>query len=193
MNNNMSLALSETEKHINNLLISDNRVIVSVDGMSGSGKTTFAEKLRKRIPATVIHMDHFFLRPEQRTEDRLNTPGGNADFERLIEEVMIPIQNHTDFIYRPFNCKSMNFDKAEVITPEKLIILEGSYSCHPVLFDYCNLHIFLYTDKISQITRILKRSGYDKTKTFISKWIPFENRYFNHFNIKEKCDLNFYI
>ena len=193
MNNNMSLALFETEKHINNLLLSDNRVIVSVDGMSGSGKTTFAEQLRKRIPATVIHMDHFFLRPEQRTQDRLNTPGGNADFERLIEEVMTPIQNHSDFIYRPFNCHTMYFDNAEVITPEKLIILEGSYSCHPVLFDYCNLHVFLYTDKISQITRILKRSGYDKAKTFISKWIPFENIYFNHFHIKEKCDLKFYI
>lgn len=183
--------LTLTIERIKELLKTESRVVVAIDGMSGSGKTTFANALADELSATVIHMDDFFLRPEQRTEERFKTPGGNVDAERLLDEVLLPINKGEEFIYRPFDCHTLLFKEPMKITPFEVVILEGSYSCHPLLFPYCDLHIFLYTDRITQVKRILLRSGYDKTAVFINKWIPLENKYFEHFDISNKCELKF--
>lgn len=178
---------------INELIKTKTRIIVAIDGMSGSGKTTIAKMISKHLTATVIHMDDFFLRSQQRTKERLQTPGGNIDVERLLDEVVIPIFNGEQFTYKPFDCHTMTFKEEKLITPANIVILEGSYSCHPKLYSYCDLHIFLHIDRITQIKRILLRSGYDKTTEFINKWIPLENQYFRHFNISEKCELSFHM
>lgn len=180
-------------ERINELIKTKTRIIVAIDGMSGSGKTTIAEMISKHLTATVIHMDDFFLRSQQRTKERLQTPGGNIDVERLLDEVVIPIINGEQFTYNPFDCHTMTFKEEKLITPANIVILEGSYSCHPKLYSYCDLHIFLHIDRITQIKRILLRSGYDKTTEFINKWIPLENQYFRHFNISEKCELSFHM
>ncbi len=193
MNKNMSLALKIAEEKIKRLMIDSDRVIIAIDGMSGSGKTTFANALAEDLSATLIHMDDFFLRPEQRTDERLNTIGGNVDVERLLDEVIIPIYNSNSFTYKPFNCHKMDFSESQTIKPENIVIIEGSYSCHSEIFDFFDLHIFLYTDTVNQISRILKRNGYEKAKIFMNKWIPLENEYFEHFGIREKCELQFYI
>lgn len=173
-------------------IINKEQIIIAIDGMSGSGKSTYAKAISERVSATVIHMDDYFLRPEQRTEERLNTPGGNVDVERLISEVIVPASKGEAFTYKPFDCHTMSFKEAKIIKPEKLIILEGSYSCHPSLFSYSDLHVFLTTDRLTQIKRILLRSGYEKTHIFIDKWIPLENRYFDYYEISERCELKFF-
>lgn len=193
MNNNLNDALKVTLDAVSELLQESHQVLIAVDGMSGSGKTTFANALSKIQPSTLIHMDDFFLRPEQRTEERLSTPGGNADIERLLDEVVMPIYNDKNIIYRPFDCHTMDFLEPQTIEPKNTVIIEGSYSCHPKLFDFFDLHIFLYTDTVKQIDRILKRNGYEKAKIFVNKWIPLENKYFEHYKIKDKCELKFYI
>ena len=55
-------------------LLRRDRVIVAIDGRCGSGKTTLAAKLQKQLHCSVFHMDDFFLRPEQRTEERFAAP-----------------------------------------------------------------------------------------------------------------------
>ncbi len=191
MNSKMKSALSIVNCKINEILQSESQVIVAIDGMSGSGKTTFANALCEVRPSTLIHMDDFFLRPEQRTHERLNTPGGNSDTERILNEVILPIYNDKSFIYKPFNCHIMDFDESRVVVPKEVVIIEGSYSCHPDLFEFCDLHIFLYTDEVNQIKRIQKRSGFEKAKSFINTWIPLENKYFEHYKIMDRCEFKF--
>ena len=60
------------------------RFIVAIDGRCGSGKTTVAGVLGKRLDAVVFHMDDFYLQKHQRIEERYNEPGGNVDRERWI-------------------------------------------------------------------------------------------------------------
>ena len=67
------------------LLETRSRVLVAVDGNCCAGKTTLAERLRTRLNATVFHMDDFFLQPQMRTAERLQTPGGNVDAERFLQ------------------------------------------------------------------------------------------------------------
>ena len=64
-------------------------LILAVDGRCASGKSTFARELSGVCLAEVIHMDDFFLRPQQRTKERLAEAGGNIDRERLLQEVAV--------------------------------------------------------------------------------------------------------
>jgi uridine kinase len=167
------------------------RVVVAIDGRSAAGKTTLALELGHRIGAPVIHLDHFFLRPEQRTKERLDEPGGNVDYERFIEEVLAPIRRGDSFSYRPFDCTSMSLmDPIEVIVGDTVII-EGAYACHPLFREHVDLTVFLSIDSAEQTRRIHEREGELASQVFKERWIPMEERYIAFYNIPEYCDLAF--
>ncbi len=177
---------SKIIEKINRLLEEKEFVLVAIDGRCGAGKTTLAENIKKELSCNVIHLDSFFLRPEQRTKERLETTGGNMDRERFLEEAAVNLKENKAFSYRPFNCHTLSFDEAVEIRPHRVTIVEGTYSCHPELFDIFDLHIFLDVDKEEQMRRIIRRNGADGAKVFEEKWIPLEEKYFKEYNIKEK-------
>jgi len=163
------------------------RAVFAIDGRCASGKTTAAQVIFQALPCTVFHADDFFLRPEQRTPERYAAPGGNFDRERFLNEVLIPAVNGEVILYRPFDCKTMEMGEARAIHPEKIIIVEGAYCCHPELWEYYDRRIFFTVSPEEQISRIRKRNG-DTLKMFIDRWIPLEERYFEEYFIEEKCD-----
>lgn len=166
------------------------RVLLAIDGRCASGKTTLAAQLKKELHCPVIPMDHFFLRPEQRTEERFREPGSNVDYERFLQEVLTPLQIGISFSYRPFDCHTMNFaDAVQVTVAEKAVtIVEGSYSCHPKLWDAYDMHLFMTTDRQTQMQRIREREGENKAAVFEQKWIPLEERYFSYYSLEKKCE-----
>lgn len=165
--------------------------IVAIDGRCGAGKTTLALNLKKHFGCSVVHMDDFFLRPFQRTEERLNEAGGNIDYERFMEEVVIPLKMKQSFCYKPFNCCTLDYDKEKTVDISDIVIIEGAYSCHPKFADIYDLKIFLDVSREEQLRRIEKRNGKAQAEQFVNKWIPLEETYFNTFKIKEKCDICF--
>ncbi len=165
--------------------------ILAIDGRCGSGKTTLAEALRQVLPCQVVHMDEFFLRPHQRTEARLAIPGENVDHERFLQEVLLPLKAGKSFAYRPYNCSSQGLQAPVALQPGMLTIVEGSYCCHPALWDFYDLRIFLTVGREEQLRRIEKRSGAEKLKQFKTRWIPLEEAYFSRFDLKNRCDLVF--
>lgn len=80
------------------------RLLLAIDGGSASGKTTLAALLAQRYGCPVFHMDDFFLRPEQRTPQRLAEPGGNVDRERFFSEVLQPLRQGGPASYRRYDC-----------------------------------------------------------------------------------------
>ena len=172
------------------LLQEKQRVLVAIDGRCASGKTTLAQALQERLNCDVIHMDSFFLRPEQRTKERYEMPGGNVDYERLQIEVMEPLKKGHSFCYRPFLCSTQELGEPIAVKETNVILLEGSYSCHPLLWDQTDLHIFLTVDATEQLRRLEKRDA-SKLRAFQEKWIPLEEHYFASYEIEEKCDLSF--
>lgn len=181
--------LNQIKQKVTTLIEEKPQVLLAIDGRCAAGKTTLAQKLAEIFSCPVIHMDDFFLRPEQRTKERLETPGGNVDHERFLEEVMTPLRERKGFSYRPFDCHSQQFKEPVRISQGTLIIVEGSYSCHPSLWDHYDLRIFLDVTEEEQRKRILKRNGEAAAKIFQEKWIPMEEKYFEQFHIREKCDI----
>lgn len=164
-------------------------VLAAIDGRCASGKTTLAHQLQQKLGCPVIHMDHFFLRPEQRTPQRYQEPGGNVDRERFLEEVLLPLSRGEEVQYRPFLCSSQTLGEPIEISTNGLVIVEGSYSCHPELFSFYDLTIFLTLSPEEQMRRILIRESAAKAEIFRNKWIPLEERYFSAYRTGESCHL----
>ena len=183
--------INTVTQKIKEMLKTKDSVVVAVDGRCASGKSTLACALKKELSCNVISTDDFFLQTFQRTEERLAEPGGNIDRERFLKEVLLPLSKQKPFSYSPYDCHTQTLKNPVFITPGKITLIEGSYSCHPLFWNYYDLHIFLDTDEKTQQNRILKRNGEDALNNFNLMWIPLEEKYFSHFKIKEKCDLVF--
>lgn len=78
------------------------------------------------------------------------------------------------------------------VEARKINIVEGSYSCHPEIYDYYDLHVFLTVDPKEQMYRIQNRLGkMTCAETFRTKWIPMEENYFSKMQVRERCELCF--
>jgi uridine kinase len=163
------------------------RTVAAIDGNSAAGKSTLSAMLKERYSAAVIRMDDFFLRPFQRTPERLGEPGGNIDYERFSEEVIEPLKAGRQFTYRPYDCRKAGFSPAVTVTPGPLTVVEGVYSLHPRFAGAYDITVFLSLGEDEQRRRLAERDPHLLDR-FIREWIPMENRYFDAFNIRRKCD-----
>lgn len=182
-------AVTQITERVQRLLQSRNRICIAIDGRCAAGKTTLAARLQQTFRCQVVHMDDFFLRPSQRTPERLASPGENVDHERFLEEVLKPWVAGEPFSYWPYDCHLQALGEPVFVAPGNVLVVEGSYSCHPLLRGYYDLHVFLDVDEVAQMERILMRNGEEAAKRFAKKWIPLEEAYFSTTDLRNRCDL----
>ncbi len=167
----------------------DNFISVAIDGRCGSGKTTLGNLISEIFCCDIIHADDFFLPLEKRTENRLSEAGGNFDYERFNSQVIDKIKSkEQSFAYDVFSCCEMKFIHKKRVSLEKLLVIEGSYCLHPYLDDIYDIKVFKDVSTQLQKERIIKRNGKECFKRFEEKWIPMEEKYFNEYSIKQKCN-----
>lgn len=163
------------------------RLRVAIDGPCASGKSTLGSALSDIYNCPLIHMDDFFLRPEQRTLQRLTEPGGNVDYERFSQEVLSPLLAGAPIHYRPYLCHSGQFGPVVTVEQQPITVVEGCYCLRPDLRDAFAVRIWVHTPWETRRQRLLKRGGPDCLARFESMWIPLENSYFDHFQVAECC------
>jgi uridine kinase len=164
--------------------------VVAIDGMSASGKTTLGNSLHEHFPESILfHMDDYFLQPHQRTCERLSEVGGNVDYERFKEEIILHLNDENGITHRKYDCQSQTLDPKLHADWKPVIIIEGAYSQHPYFGDVYDLCVFCEISPEEQRKRILKRNGAKMLKRFESEWIPKENAYFAKYKIKEQSGL----
>lgn len=164
------------------------RVVVALDGRCAAGKTTLSAALERQYGWSVVHLDHFFLRPEQRSPERYAQPGGNVDHERFLEEVLRPLSRGERPVYRPFDCHTQALREPIPFEPGPVVLVEGSYACHPALWEHYDLRAFLTVDPAVQRERILAREGESCARVFRERWIPLEESYFSACGVERRCD-----
>ncbi len=173
-------------------LPSAKNLIVAIDGPAGAGKSTLAEYIQKVYDCNVFHMDDYFLRPEQKTKQRLNIPGENVDHERFLKEIILPVNLYKpgeSVVYRPYNCHKLELENEITVPYKRLNIVEGSYSLNKELIGYYDLRIFLGISKELQEARIRERCNPQLADRFFNEWIPLEDKYFEECDIINKSDL----
>ena len=183
----METIINSLKARIDLLLTQKEQVLIAIDGKCTSGKTTLASHLEELYDCNVFHMDSFFLRPEQRTPERFAEVGGNVDYERFMEEVLLPLKAGKSFSYRPFDCSTFTLAEPVSVVPKKLNIIEGTYSHHPYFGDAYDLKLVLAVDEQTQRDRILQRPAFLHQR-FFEEWIPMENRYFEALSPRSNLD-----
>ncbi|NMM92988.1 uridine kinase family protein [Bifidobacterium oedipodis] len=164
-------------------------MIIGIDGRCAAGKTTLAATLAQKVGAQIVHMDDFFLRPEQRTDQRLAEPGGNVDRERVESQVLKPLHDGRTTSYQPWNCRALCFEPAIELDPHApLTIVEGSYALHPELRGYYDLTMFVDVDPAEQRRRLEARNA-ALLRRFLDEWIPMEERYFTSTDTRRFADI----
>ena len=110
-------------------------------------------------------------------------------YERFLAEVLEPLRAGKDCSYRPYDCKQQKLAEPVAVRQRKLIVVEGSYSCHPTLWEQYDLHVFLTVNPQEQLRRIERRNGPQGLEMFRQRWIPLEERYFSACRVEERCEL----
>jgi len=174
---------------IDGLMAEHPQVRVALDGPCASGKSTLGETLAEIYRCPLFHMDDFFLRPEQRTPERLAAPGGNVDYERFQQEVLSSLLAGEPVRYRPWQCRVGGFGEEVVVPPAPLAIVEGSYSLRPDLRGAYHLRLWVESPWSVREGRLKLRGGPSCMERFLNQWIPMEDRYFQAFQVQKCCQL----
>ena len=168
---------------------SEKPVLVAIDGRCASGKTSLCASLQRQFGWQVVHMDNFYLRPEQRTPERYAAPGGNVDYERVFSEVLHPLEKGRRAVYRPLDCATLRLSEQEIpVEPSGIVLVEGAYACHPTLWDCYALRAFMTVSPETQRQRIARRNGEEKLRVFLERWIPLEEMYISAYQLEHRCD-----
>ena len=163
-------------------------LVLALDGRCGSGKTTLANALARQFPASVVlRTDDFYLPPAQRAHGWEQTPCANMDLARLRDEALRPAYAGQPVQYRAYSCREGAYLPARELAPQPLVILEGSYSHHPLLTDCETLRVFVTCSKDEQVRRLQEREG-ERYANFAARWIPLEEGYFAQYHIAETAD-----
>ncbi len=171
------------------------KLLLVIDGKCGSGKTTLSERLGERYGCNVFHIDDFYLPIIMQTPDVMEEPGGNINYDRFIAEIMAPLTEDRELVYRPFLCVEQEYAPGVSLKKTGVNVIEGTYSCHPRLrkiyasmTDWEVITLFLDIDDKNQRDRVRGRVGEQRFKLFEDKWIPREREYFRAYSVGEYCD-----
>lgn len=163
-------------------------VVLALDGRCGSGKTTMAAALAEQFPdSIVLHTDDFYLPPADRVPGWEQTPCANMDFARLRDEVLAPARAGKPALYRAYSCREGAYLPVQQLAAQPLVILEGSYSHHPLLTGCETPRVFLTYAKEEQTRRLQAREG-ERYANFAARWVPLEEGYFAQYHIAETAD-----
>ena len=163
-------------------------VVIAIDGMAGAGKTTLASLLAAELDGAVVHMDDFHLPQGFRTPERLRTPGGNVYVERFQKEVAPYLRSGVLFGYGVYDHASRSCTENQLVQPKPVIIVEGTYACHPELEPLYDLRLHCKCSAFEQKKRLETLSETDR-ELYAALWIPMENRYFEAFGTEQQADL----
>lgn len=163
-------------------------LVLALDGRCGSGKTTLTAALAGQFPAsTVLHTDDFYLPPADRVPGWEQIPCANMDLARLRDEALRPAYEGQPVPYRAYSCREGRCLPVQQLSAQPLVILEGSYSHHPLLAGYETLRVFVTCSKPEQTRRLQAREG-ERYANFAARWIPLEEAYFAQYNVEVKAD-----
>lgn len=162
------------------------RVALGIDGRCGAGKTTLAGILSNLYKCAVVHMDQFFLPRELAIPERLAQPGGNVDSARFLRELAPGLREEGPLCYRAYHCGTGEYTPV-VLERTPLVVVEGTYSLHPLYAGLYGCTVFLTVPPDVQLLRLAGRESPAQLLRFQNEWIPLEEAYFGTFDIAGKA------
>jgi uridine kinase len=157
-------------------------VLVALDGRSGTGKSTIAETLARRLAGVAVTVDDFWPGGSDRQWSARTVDERVADvidWRRLRAEVLEPL-----LAGRPArwptdrSAESSNF-----------ILLDGAYSARPELADLVDVAVLVTLDDSERRRRLLAREGQEFMRRWHQLWDGAEAHYFANVRPPESFDI----
>ena len=178
-------------------------IVVALDGGSGAGKTTIAQRLIRLTEVASVPLDDFYQTvipesdwPHKTLEQRLN---GVFDWSRVRSEALEPLRAERPGRWHAFDFmrglgKAGTYSlKKEVteVAPAPTILVEGAYSASPPLRDLIDVAVLVDVDNKTRHLRtaVRERDGTEFLAKWHAMWDEVERHYFQHVCPPESFDL----
>jgi len=159
-------------------------ILIGIDGPGGSGKSTFAAALarrlqQERISVAVVHMDDFFLPSTQRPAgDGVDRPSGSDfDWQRLRDQVLIPLAHHQLTSYQRYDWLTDKLSEWHTLAGCHVVIVEGIYTLLHELRALYDLTIWIDCPRAIRLARGIVRDGEAARTQWECDWMPAEDHY----------------
>ena len=159
------------------------RLIIAIDGPTGSGKSHIGRKFKRVLPYKITHisLDDFLVE----TDD--GWPSAYVDVERFKREVL----EHLNDEFITYNKYLWQTNTKEVVHEklEKIIVIEGAFALKKEFRDYYDYKIFKTVDIGLQEMRIVNRNGIELFEHYRDNVYQVEYRYFYNEHVLLDADL----
>lgn len=150
--------------------------IISICGGSGSGKTTFADKVIKSVDmeVSILHMDSYYL---PKLPKDLKTTTGKPNFDHPDAFDWDLLQKHIQDLKNGKAVKSPHYDfkknarlrTSSLIQPTKVVLFEGIFSLYDeVIRKMCDITTFLHVEADIRFIRRLHRDVEERGRSLDS-------------------------
>jgi uridine kinase len=168
------------------------RLVVAIDGRSGSGKSIVARAVAQAIDAVIVPCDDFFAASVSNAEWDRRTPEQRAadaiDWRRLKREAIEPLRTGRrarwyafDFVAGPRGDGTYSLRKTPTeLAPKRVVLLDGAYSARPELADVVDLSVLVEAAPATREARLAAREAADRLRQWHARWDLAEEYYFGH-------------
>jgi uridine kinase len=146
--------------------------LVAIDGGSGAGKTTFADRLAVALGAAgtrsvIVH-----------TDDLLDGWADQFTFwPRLRDGVLKPLASGRPGRYRRYDWVAGRFAEEQAVPVPDVLIIEGVSAARAEVRAWLTLAVFLTADPALRLSRALARDG-AAIEPELRRWMAAEDSYF---------------
>ena len=147
-----------------------NTILIAIDGVAGSGKTTLSRKLAKDLTdSSVVHMDDLY--------DGWNNPLSQKLTARVITQLLDPLSKQLPVSYQKFDWRLNRFTDFKTIPLSRYFILEGVGAAQTEFRPYINKIIWIECDPNLGLRRVIARDG-EQVEQEMIKFLIDQNNHF---------------
>ncbi len=149
----------------------ENNIIISIAGPGGCGKSTYAQKLKKKLSSDVktqiLELDNYRLPRTEREQGQLGSHPDSNNLE-LAKNHLEAIKDDQKFEQPVYDKVKGTVKKSHKFKPSKITIFEGELSIDSQFSDFIDLSIFIDSDWKTQLNsrigRDINDNDFDKSK-----------------------------
>lgn len=177
---------------INEISKKQSTLLIGIDGCGGSGKSTFADKIKEECSnVTIVHKDDFYLPSSQiiNTHPTKKPIGADFDWKRLLNQVLEPIRHEKEGYYQRYDWETDSLAEWHTVPFGGIVIIEGVYSIRKEIADKYDFKMWVDCPREKRLSRGVDRDGEEAREMWENNWMISEDIYVEKHKPYERADI----